>query len=142
MKKETLKLEFPIYRGDFSSAGETSSKIKRILQNIGFRSKFIRRISIAVYEAEMNLVIHSFGGIIKAYMEEDSVRIYVEDQGPGIKDINLAMQEGYSTASDEIREMGFGAGMGLPNMKKCSDHMYIQSKIGVGTKIMMEFYDL
>ncbi len=139
MKDNTLLLDFTVERGNFLSAGDASSKIKKILQSIGLENGLIRKISIATYEAEMNLVIHSLGGTIRVSIERDKVIINVEDEGPGIEDINLAMTEGYSTASNEIREMGFGAGMGLPNIKKCSDKFNINSMKDVGTKILMIF---
>ncbi len=139
MEENTLLLNFIIERGNFLTAGNASSKIKKILQSIGLENSLIRKISIATYEAEMNLVIHSLGGNIKAYIDENKVTIEVEDTGPGIKDIDLAMTEGYSTATNEIREMGFGAGMGLPNIKRCSDEFQISSTMDVGTKIKMVF---
>ena len=139
MEENTLLLNFIIERGNFLTAGNVSSKIKKILQSIGLENSLIRKISIATYEAEMNLVIHSLGGNIKAYIDENKVTIEVEDTGPGIKDIDLAMTEGYSTATNEIREMGFGAGMGLPNIKRCSDEFQISSTMDVGTKIKMVF---
>lgn len=135
----TLLLDFTIERGNFLSAGDASSKIKKVLQSIGLENALIRKISIATYEAEMNLVIHSVGGTISAFIDRDKVKIKVEDKGPGIEDIDLAMTEGFSTATNEIREMGFGAGMGLPNIKKCSDDFHIDSTIDVGTKISMVF---
>lgn len=139
MGKNKLGLDFPIARGDFPKAGEASSKIKKTLQSIGMNNSIIRKIAIATYEAEMNLIIHSLGGTIGIFIQKDEVIIEVEDRGPGIDSVELAMKEGYSTATEEIREMGFGAGMGLPNIKKCSDTMTIQSKVGVGTKIVMGF---
>mgnify|MGYP000867909565 FL=1 len=139
MEENTLLLDFNIERGNFLTAGNASSKIKKILQSIGLDNSLIRKISIATYEAEINLVIHSLGGCIKAYIDKNKVTINVEDIGPGIKDIDLAMTEGYSTATNEIREMGFGAGMGLPNIKRCSDKFKINSTMGVGTKIVMVF---
>lgn len=139
MEDNTLLLDFTIERGNFLCAGDASSKIKKILQSIGLDNGLIRKISIATYEAEMNLVIHSLGGIIRVSIERDKVIINVEDEGPGIKNIDLAMTEGYSTATNKIREMGFGAGMGLPNIKKCSDKLHINSTINVGTKILMIF---
>ena len=130
---------FEVSNEDFSSAGTASSKIKKILRQIGMESSVIRRIAIATYEAEINVAIHSLGGRIEVYIKSNKVEIYVEDNGPGIADLDLAMQKGYSTATKEIRELGFGAGMGLPNMEKCSDDFYIESEVGIYTAIRMTF---
>lgn len=139
MSDQGMMLEFPLKGSDFESAGEASSKVKRVLQQIGVRSEIIRRVAIGSYEAEMNVIIHSCGGVVKAMIYPDRTELLVEDNGPGIADIELAMQEGFSTAPDYIREMGFGAGMGLPNMARCADDFSIQSTVGVGTKIRMVF---
>lgn len=128
-------LDYTLKGGDFEAAGEASSKIKRILQQIGVRSDVVRRIAISSYEAEMNVIIHAYRGVLRASIFPDRTELAIEDEGPGIADINLAMQEGYSTAPDHIREMGFGAGMGLPNMVRCSDDFSINSVAGQGTKI-------
>lgn len=130
-------MEFAFTGGDFETAGEASSKIKKVLQQIGIRSDIARRIAISSYEAEMNVIIHAWRGTMKAVIYPDRTELTVEDEGPGIADISLAMVEGYSTAPDYVREMGFGAGMGLPNMARCSDKFDIQSTVGVGTKICM-----
>lgn len=130
---------FEVSNEDFSSAGIASSNIKKILRQIGIESSIIRRIAIATYEAEINVAIHSLGGIIEVYIKSDRVEIFVEDKGPGIEDINQAMQKGYSTATKEIRELGFGAGMGLPNMEKCSDKFHIESEVDSHTAIKMTF---
>ncbi len=135
--EKALTLDFSLEKENFDAAGEASSKIKRILQRIGIRADVVRKIAIAAYEAEMNVIIHSEGGSIKTLIYSDRTEIYVEDDGPGIPDVSLAMQEGYSTAPDYVREMGFGAGMGLPNMRRCSTHFKINSIVGVGTKIKM-----
>jgi len=132
-----LIMSFKISKDDFQSAGEASSKIKKKLLQLGFPGSLIRRITIATYEAEMNLVIHSDGGTISAEIYPGSVCIVVSDVGPGIPDLNKAMQEGYSTASEQVREMGFGAGMGLPNMRNCASEFTIDSVIGKGTTIKM-----
>ncbi len=138
MNPETeIVLEFPLTGSDFELAGEASSKIKRVLQQIGIRPDVIRRIAISAYEAELNVIIHATRGMIKATIQPDSTVVLVEDEGPGIPDLSLAMKEGYSTAPDHIREMGFGAGMGLPNMNRCSDEFSIQSTVGEGTRIRM-----
>lgn len=132
-----MRLEFNVLGDNFTSAGSASDAVKDQLKKIGISPKDIRRIAIAMYEGEINMVIHAGGG--KAYVEiyPDKAVIILDDKGPGIKDVGLAMQEGYSTASEQIRMLGFGAGMGLPNMKKCSDSIDIDTKIGVGTKITM-----
>lgn len=135
----SLRYEFRIRGGDFTNAGDASSRVKRILQQIGAPSDIIRRVAIACYEAEMNVVIHAYSGSVTLNADLKRVRIVVTDKGPGIDDIELAMTPGFSTASDSIREMGFGAGMGLPNMKNCSSIMEITSQKGVGTIVRMEF---
>jgi anti-sigma regulatory factor (Ser/Thr protein kinase) len=138
VKPETgIVIEFPLIGSDFEKAGEASSKIKRVLQQIGIRPEIIRRIAISAYEAELNVIIHAFRGVIRANIQPESTTVSVEDEGPGIPNIELAMKEGYSTAPDHIREMGFGAGMGLPNMARCADEFSIESKVGDGTRIVM-----
>ena len=122
---------------DFSLAGEASSDFKSILKKLGISSDIVRRISIAMYEAEINTILHGGGGECTAEIQKDAVKIVFSDQGPGISDIELAMQEGYSTASDKIRELGFGAGMGLPNIKKYTDNMMIESVPGEGTTVTL-----
>lgn len=134
---EPLLIEFDVTGMDFRSAGEGSSRIKRTLQEIGFDHVTVRRCAVCAYEAEMNIVIHAWRGTVRACITPDTVEIISEDQGPGIADTDLAMKEGYSTAPPHIREMGFGAGMGLPNMKKCSDEMTLTSEGGKGTKVRM-----
>ena len=134
-----MSLCFDLISGDFERAGEASSKIKKTLQQIGISAGIIRRIAIGTYEAEMNVIIHANGGQAKADIYPEYTIITIEDNGPGIPDIGLAVQEGYSTAPDYIRDLGFGAGMGLPNMKSCSDDFDITSKVGEGTKIVMTF---
>lgn len=135
---EDIKYVFAVEKDDFVRAGEASSSIKKIMRQLGIDSGVIRNISIATYEAEMNIVIHSLGGEIELNVTPGFVRVIARDRGPGIADVDLAMQEGYSTASERIREMGFGAGMGLPNMKKCSDRFSVNSSVGKGTMISME----
>lgn len=122
-----VKYEFDVYPSDFQNAGNASSEIKKYLTQIGYPHKLIRKIVICAYEAEMNIVIHSYGGKLKLFLGDDKIILISEDIGPGIKDIDLALLEGYSTASQSVREMGFGAGMGLPNMKKNSDVFEIES---------------
>ena len=130
---------FPIEKGDFVRAGEASSAIKRPLRQLGVSSSIMRRVAVAAYEAEMNLIIHSLGGQMEFQVSQDGVLLVSRDVGPGIPDISMAMKEGYSTASEEIRMMGFGAGMGLPNMQRNCDRFDIQSRMGEGTVISMEF---
>ena len=124
---------------DFVTAGEASAHIKRLLKKLGVDPGVIRRLSIACYEAEINLVIHSDGGKLTLEMNPENVSLISEDVGPGIPDIDLAMSEGYSTASDDVRMMGFGAGMGLANMARNADRFHIDSKVGEGTRIEMIF---
>jgi anti-sigma regulatory factor (Ser/Thr protein kinase) len=128
-----LKLYFTVEQGDFIRAGEASSKIKKVLSQLGFPCSLIRRVAIAAYEAEMNIVIHSWGGELEAEIGPEHVTIVARDRGPGISDIALAMEEGYSTAPDKVREMGFGAGMGLPNIQNCATEFIIESGEGRGT---------
>ena len=123
---------------DFTSAGQASVHVKKNLRQLGLDTETIRRVSIAMYEGEINMVIHAGGGVAEVRVTGDRIIITLEDSGPGIKDIDQAMQAGYSTAPDSIRSLGFGAGMGLPNMKKNSDDMTIESTVGVGTKIVMQ----
>lgn len=137
---DLIKYTFDVEKDDFDRAGEASSSIKKILRQLGIDSTIIRRIAIASYEAEINIVIHSYGGHIDIEVDPTCIRIVASDRGPGIENIELAMQEGYSTASEKVREMGFGAGMGLPNMKKCSDSFAVDSESGKGTTITMEMY--
>ena len=124
---------------DFVTAGEASAQIKRLLKKLGVDPGVIRRLSIACYEAEINLVIHSDGGKLTLEMNPENVSLISEDVGPGIPDIDLAMSEGYSTASDDVRMMGFGAGMGLANMARTAGRFHIDSKVGEGTRIEMIF---
>lgn len=134
-----LHYTFQLQGGDFNSAGTVSTSIKRILQQIGAKPETIRRASIATYEAEINVAIHATCGEIALTASPVLIRINCKDTGPGIPDIELAMQPGYSTASDAVRELGFGAGMGLPNMKRCADTLEITSQVGVGTTVEMVF---
>ncbi|WP_340110929.1 ATP-binding protein [Maribellus mangrovi] len=128
-----MRLEFDIASGDFSQAGQASSQIKRVLKQLQVNPKVIKRIVVAVYEAEVNVVAHSHGGQIVAEISDNHIEITVKDTGPGIKDIEQAMQAGFSTASKKVRDMGFGAGMGLPNIKKNADDLHIESELGKGT---------
>lgn len=138
--KHSMNLFFKVDGDDFLLAGEASGKVKNILKKLGIESSIVRKIAIAMYEAEMNMVIHAHGGCIYVDILPDKIDVVLEDQGPGIPDIDLAMKEGYSTASHEIRELGFGAGMGLPNMKKYSDAFKITSIVGQGTKVQLTVF--
>ena len=138
---EALVFRFDVDGDDFTSAGQASVQVKRNLRQLGIDNEVIRRVSIAMYEGEINMVIHAGGGVAEVLVYEDRIEIILDDKGPGIKDIDKAMQEGYSTAPDEIRSLGFGAGMGLPNMKKHTDYIDIQSTVGVGTRIVMKVYN-
>ena len=131
---------FDVDGANFTSAGEASVKVKKRLREAGFDPETIRRVSIAMYEGEINMVIHAGGGKAEVVIEEDRIVIILTDEGPGIADIEQAMQEGFSTAPDNIRSLGFGAGMGLPNMKRYTDEMVIESQLGKGTKITMTVY--
>lgn len=133
--KYNMKLHFEVDGNNFSLAGEASGKVKNVLKKLGIESSIIRKIAIAMYEAEMNMVIHADGGIVDVNILPEKIEVSLEDTGPGIPDIDLAMKAGYSTATHEIRELGFGAGMGLPNMKKYSDLLHITSEVGKGTKV-------
>ena len=135
--QEHLKFRFDVDGEDFTSAGQASVQVKKNLRQLGFDADIIRRVSIAMYEGEINMVIHAGGGIAEVVVNEEYIEIILEDHGPGIKDIDQAMQAGFSTATEQIRSLGFGAGMGLPNMKKHTDSMEITTQVGVGTRIVM-----
>lgn len=132
-----VTFHFDVDGADFSSAGEASVLVKKKLRQLGIPADIIRRVSIAMYEGEINMVIHANGGAADVTVTDEEIIIVLADTGKGIPDVELAMQEGYSTARDHIRQLGFGAGMGLPNMKKYTDTMKIDTKIGVGTTITM-----
>jgi len=132
--------EFSIIGGDFSKAGSVSTEIKSVLKQIGFDPAIIRRVAISTYEAEMNVVMYANRAKLKFTATPKKIKVEVDDKGQGIKDIELAMQEGYSTATPEMREMGFGAGMGLPNIKKNSDVLEISSVVGEGTKVAITVF--
>ena len=136
---EKLIFRFDVLGDDFTSAGQASVQVKKNLRQLGLDTEIIRRVSIAMYEGEINMVIHANGGKAEVEIHRDRIVIYLTDTGKGIADIEQAMQEGFSTATDEIRELGFGAGMGLPNMKKYSDKMNIESEVGKGTRVTLEF---
>ncbi len=133
-----LELHHEVSGDDFTRAGEASGNVKRKLKQIGIDPDITRRVAIALYEGEINLVIHAGGGTIDTFVSEDKITMVLKDEGPGIADIEKAMEKGYSTANENIRSLGFGAGMGLPNMKKYTDKMEIESEVGKGTTITME----
>ena len=137
MSENIVKLEYNVDGEDFTSAGEASSNVKTVLKQLGIDSQIIRRVSIIMYEGEINMVIHAHGGKAIVELSPHKITIVLKDNGPGIADIELAMQEGYSTAPDNVRTLGFGAGMGLPNMKKYADEMVVESAVGEGTTITM-----
>lgn len=134
---EALNFHFHVDGDDFTSAGQASIQIKKNLRRLGLDPETIRRVSIAMYEGEINMVIHAHGGEADVNVYEDCIEIILKDSGPGIENIEQAMQEGFSTAHDQIRSLGFGAGMGLPNMKRYTDAMTIESQVGVGTTVTM-----
>ena len=135
---EPIILKYQVDGEDFSMAGEASSAVKKALKQLGFSPDVIRRVAIAMYEGEINMVIHADGGEATVEITQSAVRIILADRGPGIKDVSLAMQEGYSTAPEEVRNLGFGAGMGLPNIKKYSDDLKIETELGVGTTLTIQ----
>ena len=134
---EPIKFHFDVDGDNFSSAGEASVQVKRMLRQIGIPADVIRRVSVAMYEGEINMVIHADGGNADVVVEPGKIEIILADRGPGIADIELAMTEGYSTAPENVRSLGFGAGMGLPNMKRYTDDMKIESVVGQGTTVTM-----
>ena len=138
MTGELLRESFEIQGRNYDKAGEVSGEIKVILRDLGIEGSYIRRLVIVAFEAEMNVVMFAERAKMTLILTDNDVSLDVIDQGPGIPDIELAMQEGYSTASDEMREMGFGAGMGLPNIKKNADRFEIRSEVGVGTELEIE----
>lgn len=137
---ESLTFHFDVDGEDFTSAGQASVQVKKNLRRLGIPPEIIRQVSIAMYEGEINMVIHAGGGKADVIVSENKIEIILEDHGPGIPDVELAMQEGYSTAPDSVRSLGFGAGMGLPNMKRYMDEMTIDSVVGEGTTIKMAVY--
>lgn len=132
-----IALHYDVPGDDFTRAGEASGNVKTHLKKLGFDPAVVRNVVIALYEAEINMVIHAGGGEIDVEIDPDQIRMVLTDHGPGIPDISLAMQEGYSTAPDNVRALGFGAGMGLPNIKKYTDDMQIETEIGVGTTMRL-----
>ncbi len=132
-----IELHYDVPGDDFTRAGEASGSVKAQLKKLGFDPGVIRNVVIALYEGEINMVIHAGGGEIDVSIDPDQIRMVLRDHGPGIPDVALAMQEGYSTAPDNVRALGFGAGMGLPNIKKYTDEMRIDTEIGVGTTMYL-----
>ena len=137
---EPIRFHFEVDGENFTSAGEASVAVKKKLRQLGYPPDVIRKVSIAMYEGEINMVIHANGGKADVEVNDDEIVIILADTGPGIPDVELAMQEGFSTARDNIRALGFGAGMGLPNMKKYTDDMKIDTEVGVGTTITMKVF--
>ena len=138
---EPLVFRYDVDGENFTSAGEASVQVKKNLRSLGISPETIRRVSIAMYEGEINMVIHAGGGIAEVFVEPESISIVLTDHGPGIADVSLAMQEGFSTAPDNIRALGFGAGMGLPNMNRYTDEMYIESELGKGSIITRKVWN-
>ena len=135
---EPIRLNFPVEGGDLIGAGEASSKMKLALKKLDLPPEVIRRCSICMYEGEINMVIHADGGRVEVDVGMDAITLRLIDHGPGIPDVNQAMEEGFTTAGDVARDLGFGAGMGLPNMKRYSDEMRIDTTVGVGTTVTMK----
>lgn len=134
---DRIHLSYQVEGGNLTRAGEASSGVKQALRKLGLDPSVIRRVSVCMYEGEINMVIHADGGVAEVDVGLDDVTITLRDRGPGIPDIEKAMQAGYTTAGDSVRNLGFGAGMGLPNMKKYSDEMTVKSTVGVGTTVTM-----
>lgn len=137
MENSLMTLKYHVSPTDFTRAGEASSDVKHKLKKLGVPPEIVRKVAIAMYEGEINMVIHANGGEITVNITPDLIHMELKDVGPGIEDIDKAMQAGYSTAPDQVRSLGFGAGMGLPNMKKYSDTMDIQTVLGQGTTVTM-----
>lgn len=134
---DALNMHYIVDGGDFTTAGEASTAVKMKLKKLGIAPDIVRKVAIAMYEAEINMVIHAGGGVADVSLESDKITIRLIDHGKGIPDVELAMREGYSTAPDAVRSLGFGAGMGLPNIKKYSDEMYIDTEVGKGTTVTL-----
>lgn len=135
-----MHFKYQVEGGDFTNAGTTSSVVKKMMKQLGVDPAIVKRTVVALYEAEVNIVAHAFRGTIDVDLEENSISICLKDEGPGIPDIGQAMQKGFSTATPEVREMGFGAGMGLPNMQSNSDKLVVKSEVGVGTTVVITNY--
>lgn len=137
MQSDAIVLKYAVDPDDFTRAGEASGDVKKKLKQMGSSPDVIRKVAVAMYEGEINMVIHAKGGEISVYITPEDVKMILKDVGPGIPDIEKAMQDGWSTATDEVRNLGFGAGMGLPNMKKNTDSMKVETQLGKGTTITM-----
>ncbi|MBR5281086.1 MAG: anti-sigma regulatory factor [Clostridia bacterium] len=137
MSEEIIRLHYDINDEDFSAAGEASSAVKKTLSRLGVSPETVKRVAIAMYEAEINAVIHADGGAADIEITPQQIKVVISDRGPGIPNMEAAMQPGFSTATESVRELGFGAGMGLPNMKRYTDEMYVDTKIGVGTTVTL-----
>ncbi|MBP3702813.1 MAG: ATP-binding protein [Lachnospiraceae bacterium] len=137
---ETIKLTYQVDGEDFTRAGEASSDLKSKLKQMGVSPEAVRKVAIAMYEGEINMVIHAYGGVITVEISPEEIVMELADKGPGIADIDKAMQAGFSTAPDNVRNLGFGAGMGLPNMKKYSDIMELETVVGEGTTVTMKVF--
>ena len=137
---ETIHINYEIDGENFSAAGEASTQVKRVLKKLRLPPQIVRRAVVCMYEGEINMVIHASGGVAELMVDEEKIVITLKDRGPGIPDIDKAMEEGWSTASSSVRAMGFGAGMGLPNMKRNADDMKIDTTIGVGTTVTMTIF--
>lgn len=135
-----IKLHYDIPADDFTIAGEASSGVRKKLSQLGISPPLVKKTAVAMYEAEINAVIHANGGEADVEIDSEKIVVRIRDRGPGIPDLELAMQEGWSTASDNIRELGFGAGMGLPNMKRYSDRLDIETEVGRGTTVTITVY--
>jgi anti-sigma regulatory factor (Ser/Thr protein kinase) len=135
-----MQFKYKIAGGDFTNAGNASSSVKKILRQLNVDNSIVKHIIVALYEAEVNIVAHAYSGLIDVSIDENRIHIILDDKGPGIADIDKAMEEGYSTASPQVREMGFGAGMGLANIKRNVDKLIITSEPGVGTKVELIHY--
>lgn len=135
MSSNSLHYHYVVPGDDFTQAGKASSAVKQILKQLGFNPQTIRKMSISLYEGEINMVIHAGGGEIDVDIDDEKITAVLTDHGPGIEDVELAMQDGWSTASEQVRGLGFGAGMGLPNMKKYSDELKIDTEVGKGTTV-------
>lgn len=132
-----MRSNYNVEGGDFSKAGNVASSVKRTLKQLNVSSRIIKRIVIALYEAEVNIVAHAYNGVVTVDIDDQNIVLLLKDEGPGIEDIDLAMTQGFSTASAKVREMGFGAGMGLPNIKKNVDELTLESEVNIGTKLQM-----
>lgn len=137
---ETIHFHYKISGDDFTRAGEASSDVKKKLKAMGVDPVAVRKVAISMYEGEINMVIHAHGGDLDVYISSSEILMVLKDVGPGIPNVDQAMQAGFSTAPDNVRALGFGAGMGLPNMKKYSDEMEIETKLGIGTTVLMKVY--